>query len=81
MNEPFNTFLIGSWDELHDYSTSAYHGLKQFLASMHGGPYSLSEIYDRDGDGSVLVAIVSDRIGTASSVILKKDGADYTFSV
>lgn len=81
MNEHLNTFLIGSWEELHQYSAAAYHGLKTFLSSMPDGPYSLLEIYDRDGDGSVLVAIVTDRTKTELSIIATKNGADYAFSV
>lgn len=81
MSDYLNTFLIGSWDDLHKYSATAYHGLKTFLSDLQGGPYSLSEVYDRDGDGCVLVAIITDRSGATSSVILKKDGAGYTFSV
>ena len=49
MSDYLNTFLIGSWDDLHKYSAAAYHGLKNFLSSLQGGPYSLSEVYDRDG--------------------------------
>lgn len=81
MQEPFNTFLIGSWEELHEYNANAYHGLKAFLSSMPDGPYTLLEIYDRDGDGSVLTAIFTDKTKTEFSVIATKSGPDYTFSL
>lgn len=81
MDGHLNTFLIGSWNELHEYSSAAYHGLKKFLSSMSSGPYSLLEIYDRDGDGSVLVAIVANKTRTEFSIIATKDGSDYTFSM
>ena len=81
MDGYLNTFLIGSWEELHQYSATAYHGLKEFLFSMPDGPYTLVEIYDRDGEGSVLVAIVTDKNKSELSVIATKRGPDYTFSL